>query len=323
MAGVMSPAPRKILLYFDTSVLDPIAAQGAGGRVKKLLRERGGEAFASTQNLIEAWRIPDDTVRASLVRTIIQVSRGREEMPVMLQMVRGAVRQMRHRHPEWIRPDPDLRLEGRDLLRRREAWRQVKADAAYVPRGVLQAREFLKAAVAESRRRHSAHRALRRAGGKARNPPRIQALIDALREPEAFWRREQGLGWWDAVTTDDRRVADLRDWLVPYLVQERLDIESWMTFWLAELGDGAVAPLRVASLVDFFNRDGKADPGDWGDINHAAFAVGRDYLLTADRNFHLALLKVRAEPGVTMAAPLLVNRAAPDIFIEVKSVLGW
>jgi len=311
------------LLYFDNSVLDPIAAQGVGGRVKKLLTDRSAQAFASTQNLIESWRIADDGVRANLVRTIIQVARDREEMPLMLDMVRSVVRQMRHRHPDWLRPDPDLRLQRRDVERRREAWRQVKANAAYVPKGVTLGKQFLKEAVAESRRRHAAHRALRRAGEKARNPPKIQALVDALPESEAFWRREQGLGWWDAVATKDRRVGDLRDWLLPYLRSDRLEVESWMTFWLAELEDDAVAPLRVASLVDFFNRDRKADPGDWGDINHAAFAVGRDFLLTADKNFYEALSKVRAQPRVTMAVPLLVNRTAADIYIEVKSVLGW
>jgi hypothetical protein len=96
-----------------------------------------------------------------------------------------------------------------------------------------------------------------------------------------------------------------------------------MRFWLAELDDLAVAPLRAASLVDFFNRDRKGDPGDWGDINHAAFAVGRDYLLTADRNFYEALLKVRAQPRVTLATPLIVNRTAPDVYLEVKSALRW
>jgi hypothetical protein len=75
--------------------------------------------------------------------------------------------------------------------------------------------------------------------------------------------------------------------------------------------------------VDFFNRDRKAEPGDWGDINHAAFAVGRDYLLTADRNFYEALVKVREQPRMRMASPLLANRTAPDIYVEVKSVLGW
>jgi hypothetical protein len=235
------------LVYFDNSVLDPIAAQGAGGRVKKLLRDRGAKAFASTQNLIEAWRIPDKTVRANLVRTIIQVARDREEIPLMLRVVRSVMGQMRHRHPDWLRTDPDLRLQRRDVERRRESWRQVKADAAYVPAGVTRAKQFLKAEVAESRRRHAAHRALRRVGGKAHNPPKIQALVDALPEPEAFWRREQGLGWWDAVTTNQRRVGDLRDWLLPYLRSDRLDIEPWMRFWLAELEDDAVAPLRVAS----------------------------------------------------------------------------
>ncbi len=302
----------KLLIYVDNSVLDPIAAQGAGGHVKKLLRDRGAEAFASTQNLIEAWRVSDDQLRANLVRAILQVARDREEMPLMLQTVRNVASQMRHHHPDWIRADPDLQIHRRDKERRREVWRQVKADAAYVPKGVARGKQFLKQAVAESGRRHTAHRALRRAGRSARNPPRVQRLADALPESEAFWRREQGLAWWDAATTNDRRVADLRDWLLPYLVQDRLDIESWMTFWLAELEDAAVATLRVASLCDFFQRHRKADRGDWGDINHAALAVGRDYLLTADKNFHQALLKVSAQPGVTMATPVFVNRAAPD-----------
>lgn len=320
------------ILYFDHNVYHPVASQGAGGRVKKLLKDQGAEAFASTQNLIEAWRISDDdTLRANLVRTIIQVARDREEMPLMLEMVRAVVGQMRHLHPDWIRPDPDLRLQRRDIRRRREAWDRVKADPAYVPKGVPWARAFLKEAVVESRRRQAAYRELRRSGGRARNPPRIQALIDALPEPEAFWRREQGLAWWDAVmpdprsakTTEARRVGDLRDWLLPYVVRDRVDVESWVTFWLAELREGAVAPLRVASLVDFFNRDRKSDPGDWGDINHAAFAVGRDYLLTADRNFYESLLKARVQSGVTMATPKFINRAAAEIVAEIRSVMGW
>jgi len=123
-----------------------------------------------------------------------------------------------------------------------------------------------------------------------------------------------------------RRLAD--NTIVPILMdrhlgRDRVDVESWMTFWLAELREGAVAPLRVASLVDFFNRDRKSDPGDWGDINHAAFAVGRDYLLTADRNFYESLLKARVQSGVTMATPKFINRAAAEIVAEIRSVMGW
>jgi hypothetical protein len=242
MARAKRPRSRQTRLYIDSSVFDPIAAQGAGGRFKKLFRDRGVRAFASTQNLIEAWRIPEASVRANLVRTIIQVAREREEMPLMLEMVRAVAGQMRHVHPDWMRTQPDLSIHQRDRERRREVWRQVKADPAYIPLGVLRARQFLREAAAESARRHTAHRALRRSGGKARNPPRIQTLIDVLPEPEAFWRREQGLAWWDAVTTNERRVTDLRDWFLPYVKRGRLDIESWMKFWLAELEAAAVAP---------------------------------------------------------------------------------
>ncbi len=90
---------------------------------------------------------------------------------------------------------------------------------------------------------------------------------------------------------------------------------------LEDLGD--ILAGRAGGRRRRANRGRKGDPGDWGDINHAAFAVGRDYLLTADRNFLEALVKVRAQPRVTMAATLFVNRTAPDIYIEIKSVLGW
>jgi hypothetical protein len=51
--------------------------------------------------------------------------------------------------------------------------------------------------------------------------------------------------------------------------------------------------------------------------------VGRDCLLTADRQFCDALSKVDAYAGVGMAKPVFVNRTAPDIVNEVTSVLGW
>src|SRR2546430_17491947 len=95
------------ILYFDHNVYHPVASQGAGGRVKKMLKDQGAEAFASTQNLIEAWRISDDgTLGANLVRTITQVARHREETPLVLEMVRAVVGQMRHPRPDWVRPGP-------------------------------------------------------------------------------------------------------------------------------------------------------------------------------------------------------------------------
>jgi hypothetical protein len=95
-----------------------------------------------------------------------------------------------------------------------------------------------------------------------------------------------------------------------------------MNFWLAEVKDAAIPITRVEGLVDFFQPDRKADRGNWGDINHAGFAVGRDYLLTADVNFHETLVKVHARPHVSMAVPVLVTRTAPDILAEIRDKLG-
>ena len=312
-----------VLIYFDTSVLDPIAQQEAGGGVKALLKKRGAVAFGSIQNLIEAWRIRDDAHRTRLVRTIIQVCRDREVRPLQLAAVKAVVAQVQHYHPDWLRPDPNVQAHHDDEERRRQVWEQVKTNAAYVPKGIISGDRFLEASIEESMDRQRMRRQIRRDGGRRPDPDWLKSLMSQHDEPEAFWRREHGIAWWDAVMANAGRMSDLRDFFEPYLAKEKVDFESWMNFWLAELKDASIPITRVEGLVDFFQPDRKADRGNWGDINHAGFAVGRDHLLTADVNFYQTLVKVRARPHVSMAEPLLVTRTAPDILAEIKTRLNW
>jgi hypothetical protein len=315
--------PDTILIYFDTSVLDPIAQQESGGRIKALMKKRGALAFASIQNLIEAWRVAEDAHRTRLVRTMIQVCRDREERPLQLAAVKAVAAQMQHHHPDWLRPDPHLQAHHDDEARRRQVWEQVKADAAYVPKGIIRGDRFLQESIDESVDRQRMRRQMKRDGATRTDPDWLKSLMSLHEEPEAFWRREHGIAWWDAVMADARRMSDLRDFFEPYLAKEQLEFESWMRFWLAEVDDAAISITRVEGLVDFYQPERKADRGNWGDINHAGFAVGRDYVLTADMNFHETLVKVRARPHVAMAAPLLVTRNASDMVAEISGKLDW
>jgi hypothetical protein len=312
-------------LYFDTNILDPTANQGAGGRVKALLKQYQAEAFASIQNLVEAWRAPD-TTRPHLVRTILQVCRDREVEPVHYQAAMAALNEIRRRRPEWLVANPDRRSIRELRGRRRQVWERVAADPSYIPPNVAND-SALRNLVGMSKHRQSNRRKLELAGKSLPSPivddairDNVQPLVDALSPPEAYWRQQTAAAWWHALMATDSLVTDLRDWLLPFIEIDRLDAESWMRFWL-EVDENAVPISRVEGLLDFFQT--KVEASKWGDINHAGCAVGRDYLLTADQRFYDALVRLRQQPHVVVAQPLLIDRAAADIVAAIGAALGW
>jgi len=322
-----------VTLYFDTSALEPIARQGAGGRVKALLKAHDAVATASVQNLVEIWRMPDTVTtvtRPQLLRALLQVARDHEVEPNAYRAVLAVVRQLQSRHPDWVEPTPDLRAIHRRSARQREIWTQLRNDASYRPKGVVAYDPFLRGLIANSERVQKLRRRADRAGLVLPSPvteptiaARLQPLVDALPAPDAYWRQQTGAAWWLAMTRADAGVRDLFDWGRPHLALHRIDVEGWMRFWLDELDPATIPITRVIGLMDYFQTERKIDRGNWGDINHSGFAIGRDYLITADRNFYEALRKTGSQPGVQIATPLLIDRDAADIWLEIKSGLRW
>jgi hypothetical protein len=121
----------------------------------------------------------------------------------------------------------------------------------------------------------------------------------------------------------DPRLIDLRGWLLPYLLPDRLEYASWMRFWLAEVEAAQMAVSRVWALAEYFQTELRVAPGDSGDLNHAMYAVGRDYFLTADAGFFDVLGKVGRVPNTPSARPILIDRASTDIEGELKRAIGW
>ena len=320
-------ARPQLLLYLDTNVLAAIADQAAGSQIKKFLKARGAKVFGSIQNLAEALRKPDPAERERLVRTILQVCRDHEVTPVHLRAVMAAVAEMRRHHPDWLTANPDLRAIGQTIQYRRHLWERLKGDPLYVPPNIAND-SFVRSLVGKSKERQAVRRNLELAGKSLPSPminpavsQRLQPLVDALPPPEAYWRQQTGAAWWNgAVMGSDQAMLDLRDWLLPYLLVEHLDPEAWMRFWLAEADADALAISRVEGLLDHFQT--KVEASKWGDINHAGCAVRCDMLLTADQTFYRALVKVREQPSVSLAAPVLLDRAAPDILAVITAALG-
>jgi hypothetical protein len=203
-------------------------------------------------------------------------------------------------------------------------------DPSYVSPEMVAFDSELRKHIGDSMQIQRTKRGLVRGGSKLPLPTadpaitaRLEPLVAKLSEPERFWRVQTAASWWNAIVKGDPERRDIRDWLQPYLSLRRLDVEAWERFWINEVDASAVAVVQVKGLIDFFQADYKVESGNWGDINHGGFAVGRDYLLTADRDFHETLVKVRAEPGVAMALPILIDRAATDIVDNIRTRLGW
>jgi len=320
---------RQILLYLDNSVLTPIAEQAAAGRIRDLFKANGAVNFASTQNLVEAWRAPE-AIRPKRVRTLLRVAHQHEEDSLQYQAVRRVAKQIRIHHPEWIGSWPKPALIEEYRQRRVEVWSRVEKDASYVSPEMVAFDGELRKHVGDSMLVQRKKRELIRGGMKLPLPTadpaitaRLAPLVANLSEPESFWRVQTAASWWNAIFKQDPQRRDIRDWLQPYLNLDRLDVEAWERFWISEVDASAVPVVRVKGLIDYFQADYKVESGNWGDINHAGFAVGRDFFLTADHDFYQTLLKAQGELGPAMAEPVFVNRAAPDISAEIESVLGW
>jgi hypothetical protein len=278
-----------ISLYFDNSVLDPVSTQGAGGRLKRLLKDRRAVAFASIQNLIEFFRIDlNDHQRAQRIRTLLQVARVREDQPLLYQDIRALVGQLQKHHPDWVNDRPNLVRVRKELNDAKIVWDRLKSNPEHRPPGFLRSRNWLKGVVGESMSRHRRRgrtpmpgSALSTAFDDPGFDSRMRPLFDALPEPEGHWREHMGLAYWAALEANDELGSNLKDWLGPHLRFERVGTEPWMRFWLAELDAGAVPRMRVEGMTDYFQE--KGDSGNAGDIEHAGYSVGRDYLLTNGR----------------------------------------
>jgi hypothetical protein len=198
----------------------------------------------------------------------------------------------------------------------------------YRPRGLLAARRLVEGNIGESLRRQRAWRQTRLKGQPLATTiidpnSRLIPLLKALPPLEAHWRERWGASTWSALMKGDRMLMDIREWLGPYLLTDRLDPESWMRFWLVEADAGALAVRRVQGLTAYFQAEsGRITAGNAGDINHSGYAVEVSHFLTADRVFHRVLTAVEQQPEMKLARPFFVDRAAPDIVEEIKQVLG-
>jgi hypothetical protein len=320
---------QTVSLYFDNSVLDPIAAQGAGGRLKKLLKERRGVGFASIQNLIEFFRMDlDDQKRAQRIRTFLQVARARESDPVLYQDIRALVSQIQRHHPDWVNSKPNTVRIRKELNDAKIVWQRLKHDPEHRPPGFLRSRRWVRSVVGESMRRHRTRGPMSAPGSALSSAfedvaldKEMRPLFDALPPPEGHWREHMGLAYWAALEVNDELGSNLKDWLGPHLLFQRVGAEPWMRFWLAELDAAAVPRMRVEGMTDYFQE--KVDSGNAGDIEHSGYAVGRDYLLTADKNFYQVLVSVASQPNTRIARPLLIERSASNIVEEISRALGW
>ena len=305
--------PAATTVYSDNSVLDAVSIQDKGGRLKTLMKAHSEVGVGSVQNLIEAFGIRDQSKRAQLIRTILQVSRRREEAPLLFKELNAVIGQLRLHHPNWLVPKPDLRPIAEDRASYKRVWRRLRNDPTYRPAGYLQSKALHYAVIGESKRRAKETRDAKQKGLRRRSPiieastqRRLQPQIDRLggraRGPNGGWRLARFGG--NAAHQRDDQMGSLSDWLVCVVRFEPQEFEDWMRFWLSEV-DGAAVPLtRIEMLAGLFQVDLKVDAGLSGDVLHAAHAGLCDVILTADRGFHRVLTQLATVLNLTIAKPV-------------------
>jgi len=318
-----------LLIYFDSSVLDAVARQDKGGRLKALLKANGAQAVGSVYHLLEAFPIQDTATRIQMVRTVLRVARCRETDPLMYYELRSLIAEVRQHHPEWLQVAPDLRLISSDRAAHRNIWDNLKEDPSYLPAGFIAGRETLRAVLAESKVRQRPARVAALAG---QPPPAVipaevrhilHPLISSLPPMEAIWRETAGGIWWNAIFGRDPQVRSLEEWIAPLMVHDRLDLESWMLFWLTELDGTAMPSVRIQMLTNHFQAGLKVDAGHAADIMHAGYSAITDRFLTADAGLYSTLQKVQGIAGAQMADPIFIDRSQMEIIDTIRMALGW
>jgi hypothetical protein len=319
-----------VAVYLDNSVIDPIATKHASGAVRALMNQQNGVVHASIQNLLEAWRIDDAAQRGQFIETALALAPSREEEPILLTAAQGLVEEIRLHHPDWLVAGPDLGSHAEHRDTRLWVWRKLEKDPTYRPKNFLAQQQFLYEAIGASMERQRVVRRARRAGIAIPSPVEsigiavaLQPLVDALPDPEADWREGGAAAWWRGAMGGDKNLSDLRDYLRPYLAADHVTVEPWMRFWLIEASGTALPIIRAEGLAQHFQPDHRIGPGNWGDINHAGSAVGRDFILTADHDYFDVLTNIQQEPNMALAAPRLIDRDGADIVAEIGRALGW
>jgi hypothetical protein len=320
-----------VAVYFDNSVIDPIATNHAGGAVTALMDSHNGVVHGSIQNVLEGWRIDYSQKRGQFIQTLLDVAASYEEEPLLLEAARGLVDEIRAHHPDWLVAAPDLtsQVEHRDM--RRDIWQRLRKDPTFRPANFLARQQFLYDAIGGSMDRQRLVRRARQSGIALPSPVvsveiavQLYPLVDALPEADAFWREGAAAAWWrGAIEAADENLTDLRDYLRPYLAADHIAVDPWMRFWLVEADATALPIIRAEGLATYFQPDHRITPGNWGDINHAGTAVGRDFILTADQDYSAVLTNIHQQTNMAIAAPRLIQRDAADIVAEIRTALGW
>jgi hypothetical protein len=320
-----------VAVYFDNSVLDPVATKHAGSAVRALMNSHNGLVHGSIQNVLEGWRIDDVPQRGQFIQTLLEVSATYEEEPILLEAARGLVDEIRVHHADWLVDAPDLSSQLEHCYTRSQVWKMLRKNPTLRPANFLARQQFLYQAIGESMDRQRLVRRARQSGIALPSPVvsieiavQLYPLVDALPEADAFWREGAAATWWrGAIEGDDDNLTDLRDYLRPYLAVDNIAVEPWMRFWLTEADAAALPIIRAEGLATFFQPDNRITAGNWGDINHAGSAVGRAFILTADHDYFEVLTNIHQQPNMAIAAPRFIQRDAPDIVAEIRTALGW
>ena len=147
-----------VAVYFDNSVLDPVATKHAGGAVRALMDSHNGVVHGSIQNVLEGWRI-DDTLQ-----TLLEVAATYEEEPILLEAARGLVGEIGVDHAGWLVDAPDLSSQLEHCYTRSQVWQTLRKNPTLRPANFLIRQQFLYQAIGESMDRQRLVRRARQSG---------------------------------------------------------------------------------------------------------------------------------------------------------------
>jgi hypothetical protein len=309
--------PKHRTIYLDSSVYGMITSNGDSQDVRSMLDNMNVQVTVSGTNLQESSRAPK-SVRFDRYSTLASVGHSYERHTVQYLLSQELLAEIKIHRPDWINPNPDLRMISYYLSDNRNRWKWIQTHPDSDPAGL-----------------RDNDREIYDLAGKMKNTQKeIQQILDddsptfevsgtqhsrQHLESEASlamqWRIENALSWFNSLSAEEQN--DSKDFLLPYLVMDRIPKEEFVFLWSNLVVRDRVPRNYIQARVLWLQESRKITAGNLLDQLHACRMLNHDMFLTTDRVLFEILVELETDlRGWPRRSRRAISPMAQPIFLE-------
>lgn len=320
-------------LYFDSNIYGFISEKREDIAFRQFLDENGHTVEASSGNLFEIYHIPDREKCKQTLQTLTSVASFYESKPQSWHQAQEVLNEIKRHRSYWFRQPASPKLieqEKKFLRSHRENWERAKEPYLKPDPVTAQYRKDYEEGVTYSKlvQKTLKQRLLENdlqlsLVSQTKDDLISEILTDNLLDADLFWRVNNLLSWFEAISRRSPSSRDYADWLLPYIRDNAFKTRtlSYSDFWMKQVREEKVPKNRITALVDFYQMKHKITHGNAGDQMHACHMLDVDVFATADKAYYQVLREVKNH-FTNCANVVFLKRGAESAIDEIKNALA-